>query len=253
MLKFIDIILGIVMVSYYLIINLISSRKIAFSGIVATIGVIFIIYHFVKNIFAKNYYFIRGMKITKTLICIGLIVFVVLETMIVLYPKNDHSNTDYIVVLGAGLNNGDQLSLTLKDRLDSALKCVKDHGNNGYIIVSGGQGSDEDIPEAEAMKRYLVEQGLPEEKIIKEDKSRNTSENLKFSKDKIQLHSGKNIEDIKVKVVTTDFHVLRSDLLAKKNGYKDVNFYASDTVPYLIPVFYSREAVAVVKSFFFDN
>ncbi|MDS0528511.1 YdcF family protein [Clostridium sp. SHJSY1] len=253
MIKFIDIILGIILVAYYFIINLISSRKIAASGSILAIGIILIIYHFVKNIFNDNQYYIKGMKIAKIFICVGLVFFIVLEGMIIFYPKKDTSNTDYIVVLGAGLNNGGQLSLTLKDRLDSALKCVNDYGNNGYIVVSGGQGPDEDLSEAEAMTRYLVEQGVSEEKIIKEDKSRNTNQNFKFSKDKIEEHSGKNIEDVSVKVVTTDFHALRSNLLAEKNGYKNINVYTNNSVPYLIPIFYSREALAIVKSFLFDN
>ncbi len=75
---------------------------------------------------------------------------------------------------------------------------------------------------------------------------------LKFSKEKIEEHSNKHLEDLSIKVVTTDFHALRSNLLAKKNGYENVNFYTNNTVSYLIPVFYSREALALVKSFLFD-
>lgn len=251
--KFIDIILGVILVSYCLILNLLSSRKIAFSGAVAAIGVILITYHFIKIRFNENQYFIKGTKIAKIVILTGLIFFAALEAMIVMYPKKNQSNTDYIIVLGAGLSNGNQLSLTLKDRLDAALRCVNDYGDNGYIVVSGGQGTDEYISEAEAMKRYLLEHGFPEEKIITEDKSSNTNENLKFSKNRIQEHSGKNIEDISIKVVTTDFHAIRSDLLARKNGYKNVNFYTSKTVWYLIPVLYSREPAAIVKSFLFDR
>ncbi|MEQ8197438.1 MAG: YdcF family protein [Clostridiaceae bacterium] len=251
--KFIDIILGVILVSYCLILNLLSSRKIAFSGAVAAIGVILITYHFIKIRFNENQYFIKGTKIAKIVILTGLIFFAALEAMIVMYPKKNQSNTDYIIVLGAGLSNGNQLSLTLKDRLDAALRCVNDYGNNGYIVVSGGQGTDEYISEAEAMKRYLLEHGFPEEKIITEDKSSNTNENLKYSKNRIQEHSGKNIEDISIKVVTTDFHAIRSDLLARKNGYKNVNFYTSKTVWYLIPVLYSREPAAIVKSFLFDR
>jgi uncharacterized SAM-binding protein YcdF (DUF218 family) len=253
LIRFIDIIVGGVLIAYFFIVNLISSKKVAFSGTIAAVGVIFIIYHFIKSRFKENQYFIKGMNIIKVLISIGLIFFLVLEAAIVFYPKKDHSNTDYVLVLGAGLNNGDQLSLTLKDRLDSAIECVNDYGNRRFIVVSGGQGTDEDISEAEAMKRYLVDEGLSEEKIIKEDKSRNTNENFKFSKVKIEEHSRKAIEDSSVKVVTTDFHALRSNLLAKKNGYKNINLYTSNTVSYLIPVFYSREALAVVKSFLFDR
>jgi len=251
--KSIDLIFGIILVSYCLIINLISGTKIAFSGILALIGVILIIYHFIKNRFKEEKHFIKGIKIIKIFISIGLVFFMILQSMIVLYPKKNESNSDYIIVLGAGLKNRNQLSTTLKDRLDSALKCVNDYKNHGYIVVSGGQGHDEDLSEAEAMKKYLLEQGLSEEKIIIEDKSRNTRENFKFSRDKIEENSGKPIEDVSVKVVTTDFHAFRSNFIAERNGYKNIKFYTNKTFFYLVPVFYSREAVAIVKSFIFDR
>ena len=64
------------------------------------------------------------------------------------------------------------------------------------MIVSGGQGSDEAISEAEAMRRYLVEQGIRNEEIIMEDKSTNTEENLVFSMKKMDTYKNMHLQQL---------------------------------------------------------
>lgn len=251
--KFIDLISGITLIVYIIIINILSSRIVAFSGVVVAAGGILIIYHFLKDMINKNPNTKRIIKGIKVLISIGLIIFIALEIAIVAYPKKSKDEANYILVLGAGLNNGNELSLTLKDRLDTTLKCIKEYNKDSYIAVSGGQGGDETVSEASAMKKYLVENGVEEKKIIMEDKSTNTFENFKFSKEKLEEHSNKKVKELKIKVITTDFHALRSRLLAKRNGYGEMVFYSSKTVSYLIPIFYVRESVALVKSVLLDR
>ena len=251
--RYIDLILGVILVTYSIIVNMLSFRKVAFSEFILTIGVLLIIYHFSKKYIMNNNILKKIDKIIKVFICIGLVVFLVLEGLIISYPKKSVENADYIIVLGAGLNNGHELSQTLRDRLNAALECLNKYNNDSYIVVSGGQGDDEDMSEAEAMERYLLDNGVSKDRIIKEDKSTNTSENFKFSKDKIELHSKNEIKNLSVKIVTTDFHAFRSNMLAKRNGYENIKVYSSNTVSYLIPVFYTREAVAVVKSYIFDR
>lgn len=251
--RYIDLILGVILVTYSIIVNMLSFRKVAFSEFILTIGVLLIIYHFSKKYIMNNNILKKIDKIIKVFICIGLVVFLVLEGLIISYPKKSVENTDYIIVLGAGLNNGHELSQTLRDRLNAALECLNKYNNDSYIVVSGGQGDDEDMSEAEAMERYLLDNGVSKDRIIKEDKSTNTSENFKFSKEKIELHSKNEIKNLSVKIVTTDFHAFRSNMLAKRNGYENIKVYSSNTVSYLIPVFYTREAVAVVKSYIFDR
>lgn len=251
--KYIDLILGTICIGYFIVLNSLSSSKVAFSNAILAIGIILVIFHILNSKFANNKIFIALKKIAKVFICIGLVAFIALEALIISYPKKNKDNCDYIVVLGAGLNAGGQLSLTLKDRLDATLECVNDYKNDSVIVVSGGKGDDEEISEAEAMERYLIENGIPKDKIIKEDKSRNTYENFKFSKQKIEEYSNKSVDESSVKFITTDFHAFRSNMLSKRNGYKDTKAYTTNTVSYLIPVYYSREALAVVKSFIFDK
>ena len=251
--KNLDIALGGILMGYSILVNLLSFRKIAFSEVFFISGILLIIYHFIKKIIYNNEKLKLLDKVIKTFICIGLVVFFIIEGIIICYPKKSIERTDYIIVLGAGLNNRNELSQTLRDRLNTALYCLNEYNKDSYIVVSGGQGEDEDMSEAEAMEGYLLEKGVSKDKIIKENKSRNTFENFKFSKGKIAEHSNKELKDVSVKIVTTDFHAFRSSMLAKRNAYENIEVYSSNTVNYLVPVFYTREAVALVKSYIFDR
>lgn len=238
---------------YAVIISLVTLRRIAFSEYFLFAGIVLIGYYFLEGKIKNNKYLTVADKIIKISIAFGLIFFIVIEGLIISFPKRSNEKVDYIVVLGAGLNNGNELSETLKDRLDTALYCLENNSNDSVVVVSGGQGSDELISEAAAMEGYLIENGVDKNKIIKEDKSRNTSENFKFSKEKIEYHSNKDANEVSIKIITTDFHAYRSNMLAKRVGFNNVNVYTCNTVPYLIPVFYARESVAVVKSYLLDK
>ena len=113
------------------------------------------------------------------------------------------------------------------------------------IIVSGGQGPGETITEAEAMKRYLVQHGISEDRIIKEDKSTNTKENLIFTRRLIREIDSK--ENIKITIVTSNFHMFRSRTLAKEVGFDEVQSWSAPIHPLLIPTYYVREYLAIVK------
>ena len=184
--------------------------------------------------------------IVKICAAVAIIVFVAVEGMIVAFPKKSAENCDYIIVLGARVM-GNEPGLTLKGRLDRALEYVKSNDDDCKIVVSGGKGDGENISEAEAMKRYLVDRGIKPDMIIKEDKSVNTMQNFEFSKDKIEKDSKEKVADVDVKVVTTDFHAFRSEKYAKRAGYEKLSFYTERTKWYLMPVFYMREFFAVIK------
>lgn len=127
-------------------------------------------------------------------------------------------NIDYIIVLGCGLINGKEVSYLLASRIDKALKFYQKqaiHTVPPKIILSGGQGSDELISEAQAMKDYIVAKDIACDDLILEDKSKNTYENMVFSKDIITRLSNKAI---KILFVTNNFHVFRSAIFAKKVG-----------------------------------
>lgn len=250
---YIDIILGILLLIYILLINLISTSKVAFTLPIVILGIMLIIYHFIKNKLRQFAYYGNVKKVLIKLVAVGCIIYAFIECSIIAYPKHSTESSEYIIVLGGALSKGKTPSIILKGRLDAAIKCVNENNKDAYIVVSGGQGADEKVSEAEAMEKYLIEHGISKEKIIFEDKSRNTNENFQYSKEKIEEHSNKKIDKVKVKIVTTDFHALRSRIIAKRHGYSNVDNYSSATKWYLIPISYVREGFAMVKTVLFDK
>ena len=250
------IITGIILIIYVAAVNIKSATKIAFSLPVIMFSVIMILYAVTReqilSYINEKVYLKKLTKVIKICFICLLSAFIGIEGIIIAYPKHDISNSDYILVLGAGLKDGYNPSATLRDRLNATIECVDTYRNSGKIVVSGGQGRDEKISEGEAMKKYLIDNGVSEERILVENKSTNTDENFEFSKKLIEEDSNKSIEEVNVKIITTDFHAFRSRFLAKRNDYINVTNYSSNTIWYLIPISYLREAFAVVKSAVFD-
>lgn len=193
-----------------------------------------------------NNKFIRyGSFVIHTLSIIFIISFIIIEALIIRYGSTRNSEKpDYVVILGAGLN-GEVPSLTLSQRLKASLELLELLPEETRIIVSGGQGPGETITEAEAMKRYLVQHGISEDRIIKEDKSTNTKENLIFTRRLIREIDSK--ENIKITIVTSNFHMFRSRTLAKEVGFDEVQSWSAPIHPLLIPTYYVREYLAIVK------
>ena len=131
---------------------------------------------------------------------------------------------DYIIVLGSGLM-GDQVTPLLASRIDKGIKLFERYQSVEHpvkVIFTGGQGSDETVPEGEAMAKYAVEKGMRKENIIIENKAVNTYENLLFSKRLIEedvSNQGRN-EKYYAITVTNNFHVFRALLWARKVKFK---------------------------------
>lgn len=129
---------------------------------------------------------------------------------------------DYIIILGCGLRKDGTPTPLLKSRIDRAIAFYKQQkaetGKELTFITSGGKGEGEANSESLAMTRYLIEQGIPEDIIINEDRSRDTVENMRFSKEKIAERSnyGEFSKDTKVAYATSNYHVFRSGLCARR-------------------------------------
>ncbi|MBL0846500.1 MULTISPECIES: YdcF family protein [Mammaliicoccus] len=147
--------------------------------------------------------------------------------------------SDFIIVLGAGII-GEKVTPLLKARLDKAIK-LKKKSLDTLIIVSGGQGPDEKISEAEAMRRYLVDQGIRNEDIIMEDKSTNTEENLVFSNKIMDKYKSEAIATI----VSNHFHILRAAFLSKKLNM-NATVTGGSSKSYFYPNAYIREYLAIL-------
>ena len=157
------------------------------------------------------------------------------------YSDNVTYREDAVIVLGAGIS-GETVTYPLAYRLDAAVDYF--HKNPAaVIVVSGGQGFQESIPEAEAMRKYLVNKGIPPEKILEENQSTSTLENFRFSKAVLDKYFNRPYT---FAVITSDFHVYRATRYAAIEGLACTHLHAKIQW-YLIPMSYLRECSAVVK------
>ncbi len=181
---------------------------------------------------------VSGAIYTLSVIC--LLVFLVTEAVIITSGmEKPKAGADYIIVLGARVN-GKKVSSNLYYRLEAALDYINDNPEC-QIIVSGGKGAGEDITEALAMKNYFINKGVDGVRIIEEDKSVNTDENIKYSLDIIGTKSASIV------VVSNNFHVYRAKAIFKKQGCKNVSSIGSKTMWFTIPNSYVREFFGVLK------
>lgn len=150
------------------------------------------------------------------------VVFYNFITVSFLYQFNrPRYNQNYIIVLGAGLLNGETLSPLLAKRIDKAIAFYwaqsKATLNPPILLMSGGQGSDEKVPEAIAMKQYALAKGIPERDILVEANSKTTLENMRFSKELMDQQTGGPYRAI---FTSNNYHIFRAGLYAKQAGLK---------------------------------
>ena len=155
---------------------------------------------------------------------------------------------DYIIILGCAIGKDGGLTPLLKARVDSAVafekKQYESTGKHAMFVPSGGQGPDEVISESEAMKNYLLSIGVVPDQIVCEDKSENTMQNMQFSKAVIEKHSGE-IASKNIAFATTNYHVFRGYILARKNGFEAKGISAK-TKPYFYCNAFLREFIGVL-------
>ncbi len=197
----------------------------------------------VKKIIAFPHFLIY---IIYGFIAVCFTIFVVIEAMII---KDMNSKPDddckYMIVLGCQIR-GDMVTKSLRMRLDVAYEYAKCNPEV-IIIVSGGKGQGENTSEAEAMYRYLTQKGIEGSRIIKEEQSTNTDENMSYSAQFIES------KEDKVAIVTSNFHIFRAKLLAKAKGLCNICGAASPSDSILLVNYMVREAIGVVKDFMVGN
>lgn len=174
---------------------------------------------------------------------IGFLIFTASALVYSLYRQR--KNKDFIIVLGSRVY-GDRVSPLLASRIDRALDFYREQEKKGRkpprLIMSGGQGPDEEVSEAYAMKKYCLERGLAEEDVLMEDRSTSTYENLKFSSQIIDSYGLKNPQ---VLFSTSNYHVFRAALLAKSLGL-DYHGIGSRTRLYFSISAFIREYIGIL-------
>lgn len=151
-----------------------------------------------------------------------------------------------VIVLGCQVQ-GDQPSKMLARRLDTAYEYLSAHPESSCVL-SGGQGENEELPEAVVMRQYLIDRGVQEKRLYIETRSQSTSENLAFS---ASLIREQGLSD-QVVVVTDGFHQLRGQWFAEKNGLTATGL-SSRTSWNMLACYYVREILAVGKMFLFGQ
>lgn len=147
-------------------------------------------------------------------------------------------NADYLIILGARVK-GSVPSLSLQYRIDKAAEYLSANKQT-VAIVSGSKGPGEEISEAKAMQQGLIAQGIEEARIIMEDKSTTTQENIVFSKELIPDTAASGL------IVSNDFHIYRAVEIAKREGL-DMKGMPAKTPKVSLLKSYTREYLAITK------
>ncbi|MFJ8088154.1 YdcF family protein [Lysinibacillus sp. NPDC095746] len=147
----------------------------------------------------------------------------------------------YMIVLGAKVKTGGIPSLSLKNRLEEAVKYLNKYPHV-KVIVSGGQGADEDRTEASVMFKYLQDKGIETNRILIEDQSTSTYENLLFSKELLPKGTKK------ITILSNDFHLKRAKYLAESLGF-EVDVVAAKTPKSVEIKLNLRERAALLKTY----
>ena len=155
---------------------------------------------------------------------------------------------DYIIILGCAIRKDGTPTPLLRGRVQRAYDVEQEQfqatGKHAVFVPSGGQGSDEVISESESMKRCLMDMGVPEERILKEDQSVNTYQNMAFSKTVIEQDAG-DIYTVSVGFSTTNYHVFRGYTMAEKLKMR-VKGLSEKTKLYFFPNAFIREFIGLL-------
>jgi len=234
-------ILGLAMIAYFLALGLVVRFGQSLSELWLLGGVLCVLRFFVWNHIykTKKYPPKKPVVILRTLFCAALAFFLVMECVIlaggVMPPKQ---NLDYIIVLGAKVN-GREPSGALRNRIQVAKEYLEANPDT-LAVLSGGQGSDEEISEAQCMYERLTAGGIDPSRLILEDQSSDTSENLRFSRGLIP-------EDAQtIGLVTNNFHIFRALATARGLGWNNVYGVPVATTMFSMPHYLMREFVGVL-------
>ncbi|MCL2441418.1 MAG: YdcF family protein [Treponema sp.] len=236
------VVLGMMIIIYAFNISKLWSRFDIFIFLAGVSGVLLIIAVIkLDRIIHITRRFPKRIKIAGfVLFFIGLVSFIIVQIFILsnMRGKPPVNEVDYVIVLGCQVV-GIYPSFPLVRRINTSSVFLNEH-SDVKAIASGGQGPGEDITEAEVIRRYLIENGVNRDRILMEDKSRNTLENLKFSDELYDL------TDKNILIVTTDYHMFRSMTVARKLGYKNVSGLPSRSQRSVLPIYLLREYASVM-------
>ncbi len=185
-------------------------------------------------------------KVIRSLVCIFLALVLlwalICSVLLLSAGMRSSKDSDTVIVLGCQIK-GTRPSKMLRQRLDKAYAYLSENPD-AVAIMSGGQGPDEVMPEAEAMYNYLVDKGVDPDRLYVEPDSHNTEQNMEYSAEIIK----KEGLDTNVVVITQSFHQYRSSVYAREAGLNACALNCK-TNPGTLPTYWLRELFAIVKMY----
>ena len=242
-LKFIYFALGVACVAYYFVLWHASRLGLSMSLMWPALGAVFI----ACGVLCGNRRVPRWVRGGWRLgLCVAAAVVLALEGLVISgMSATPPPVLDYMIVLGARVDP-DGPSPALRRRLNAVMAIVGDYPN-AIIIASGGQGSDEPMSEAQCILDELVSRGVAPERILTEDRSTATVENIRFSMALMDA------PDARVGIVTNNYHVWRAIAIARKAGLSNAYGIAAEYTGHTKFHYMIREAVCIVVDFLRGN
>ena len=235
-LKCLYILLGACCVAYYFLLWHASRLGLSLSWMWPLLGVFLIILGLKCDDPAIPRWLHWGVRIALCLVVVGVVALegLVISGMSATPPRD----LDALIVLGARVDP-DGPSPALTRRLNAVMACLEDHPR-ALIVATGGQGSDEPMSEAECIRRELVARGVDPNRILSEDRSTSTVENLKNAMAIL------GNPDLRVGIITNNYHVWRAVHLAEKVGYTRAYGIAAQYTGHTKFHYMIREAICIV-------
>lgn len=189
------------------------------------------------------------MEVVSCLIAVAIVYgeCLLLSTIVCAWAASRHvpkHPVDYLMVLGCGMRPDGTPTPLLAGRVDRAYEfdvaCIAAGGKPTTFVPSGGRGPDELMSEAQSMRDYLVKKGVEPERIVLEDRSTSTRENMVYSREVIERHAGRDANEAVVAFSTTNYHVFRGYVYAHQAGMVAEGM-GSSTKTYFWPNAFLRE------------
>ncbi|MEA4911472.1 MAG: YdcF family protein [Oscillospiraceae bacterium] len=188
---------------------------------------------------------VRWLKGMLSVLCgLVLAVTVILSALILRAAARPTQPADTLLILGCRVDE-DGPSLMLRRRMDTAIGYLQTHPSC-RVIAAGGHGRGESMPEAQAIARYLEENGIAPDRIYRDERSKNTDENIRNCAEIIGAHA----LDGRVIIVSDGFHQYRASLLAEKYGLLSSPL-SSRTPPGVAVTYWFREILGILRLYLF--
>ena len=178
-------------------------------------------------------------------------VIAIANLFFILTPQTVSMNesVDNVILLGGGIDKDGKLPASVMSRVEKAAEYLTLHPQ-ALCIVTGGTLKWLPYPEAPELKNQLVKKGIAAERILVEDQAKDTIQNFQFSCKMLSDFRGVSIQqilDMPTVVVTSSFHLRRSERLAHRIGFTNIKGIGSACPAVYVPHSYVREICAYVK------